>query len=214
MTVRPTARRRRFGPRRGSVPARAVLALLAAGGVGGCGGIANPYQTTGAPSTPTTGTTTTRADSGDPAAERGGTIPPSAGAAQSRVAIGAASDSPRAALKRYAELYVNWTASDVTTRQRLLASMSLGQARAQALQAAASAGHDKQLLKSRVANTGSVIAISRGEERANGQWVVVTLERTHGQGEYTGLPPTLHVIYAQLTETTSGWVVSEWQPKN
>ena len=52
---------------------------------------------------------------------------------QSRVAVGAAQQTPQAALERYARLYVNWTADRVAGIQRELASLSTGQARAQAL---------------------------------------------------------------------------------
>jgi hypothetical protein len=183
----------------------------------GCAGITNPYQRTGSTQAPTVASTSTapaRADSGDPASERGGTIAPGARAAQSKLATGATSRSPQAALERYAELYVNWSAADVIARQRELASISLGQARAQALQAAASAAGDTQLLRSRVANGGSVVAIAQGQGPAAGQWVVVTREQTTGQGDYAGLPPTVHVIYAQVAATPSGWVVERWQPEN
>ena len=44
--------------------------------------------------------------------------------------------------------------------------------------------------------------------------MVVTREQTIGKGDYAGLPPTLHVIYAQLTRTASGLVVTRWQPEN
>jgi hypothetical protein len=199
--------------------ARTALAAIAAGAIGGCAGITNPYQSKGPARTATIGststsTTTPPADSGDPAPERGGTIPSSARAAQNKLEIGATSRSPAAALERYAELYVNWNAADVTARQRKLASISLGQARAQALQAAASAAGDTRLLKSHVANSGTVVAITRGRGPAAGEWVIVTREQTTGQGDYAGLPPTLHVIYAQLTATPEGWVVIRWQAEN
>ena len=199
--------------------ARSALAALAAGAIGGCAGITNPYQSKGTARTPTVGLrsappTAASADSGDPAPERSGTIPASAGATQNRLAIGAASRSPEVALERYAELYVNWTAADVTARQRELASISLGQARVQALQAAASAAADTQLLESRVANSGTVVAITHGQGPAAGDWVIVTREQTTGQGDYAGLPPTLHVIYAQLIATPHGWIVIRWQAEN
>ena len=197
--------------------ARIALVVLAAGAIGGCAGISNPYQSTDTTRTPTAtsmATTTAPADSGDPAPERGGTIPSSARAAQNKLATGAARRSPEAALERYAELYVDWTAADVAARQRELASISLGQAKAQALQAAATAARDTQLLKSRVANSGNVVAITRGRGPAAGEWVLVTREQTSGQGDYAGLPPTLHVIYAQLTDTASGWIVTRWQAEN
>jgi hypothetical protein len=216
----PAATTRPWNPTRlpsGVRWARTVLAAIAAGAIGGCAGITNPYQSKGTARTQTvasTSTTTPPADSGDPAPERGGTIPAPARAAQNKLAIGATSRSPEAALERYAELYVNWRAADVSARQRELASISLGQARAQALQAAASAAGDTQLVKSHVANSGTVVAMTRGHGPAAGDWVIVTREQTTGQGDYAELPPTLHVIYAQLTATPKGWVVIRWQAKN
>jgi hypothetical protein len=43
--------------------------------------------------------------------------------------------------------------------------------------------------------------------------VLVTREHTTGQVNYAGLPATLHVIYAQLTHTPTGWVISQWKPQ-
>ena len=97
--------------------------------------------------------------------------------------------------------------------QRELASLSTGQARAQALQAAASYTRDQTLAQSNVANSGHLVAIT-SSVTTPGQWVLVTSEQTSGTGDYAGLPPTLHVIYAQVTRTPSGWVVSEWAPQN
>jgi len=202
-------------------PITIALTGLLATMVAGCG-ITNPYQTpssnrhavTSSSTTSTsTTTTTTAAAAGDPPSERGGTIPPGAQAAQSKLVAGASSVTPRAALERYASLYVNWQASNLVARQRQLASRSLGLARAQALQAAASAGRDPQLTKSQVANQGQLIAITEGTGAAAGEWVLVTRERTTGQGDYAGLPASLHVIYAQLTHTNHGWVVIQWNPQ-
>ena len=197
-----------------------ALALLALA-LAGCG-FSNPYQTTSTttthaatrPATPTTPSAETPADQRDPAPERGGTIPHRAAATQHKLAAGAASSRPQAALERYASIYLNWDAARVVAIQHQLASISLGQARAQAQQAAISAGHDRQLTASKVANRGRVIAIAPGQTNAPGQWVIVTRERTSGPGDYQRLPPTLHVIYAQLTNTSQGWIVSQWQPQN
>jgi hypothetical protein len=192
-----------------------LAALLVAGELAGCAAIANPYQTAGTATHPTsTARATPQADAGDPRPERDGTVPASAQAAIGRLASGAASTNPQTVLARYALLYINWTAADVAADQRQLAAISLGQARAQALQAAASLARDPELTKSAVSNTGTVIAISAGNGAAAGLWVLVTREQTTGQGAYAGLPPTLHVIYAQLTATTNGWVVTRWQPQN
>ena len=187
-----------------------LVAALIAAGVAGCA-INDPYAshtatTKRGPAAPS--------DSGDPAAERGGTIPRAAGTAEDRLAAGAGQSTPQAALVRYAELYVNWSAGDVFARQQQLASMSLGQARAEALQAAASVQRDDLLTRSQVANAGQVVAIAPGEGAAMGEWVVVTREQTTGQGDYAGLPTTLHVIYARLVQTRQGWVVSSWSPQN
>jgi hypothetical protein len=148
----------------------------------------------------------------DPAPERGGTIPPAARTAQTRLVAGAGRPTPQAALERYTRLYVNWTARTIVPIQKQLATLSVGQARAEALQAAASYARDQTLAESRVANSGRLIAITRSLDA--GQWVIVTSEHTIGAGDYSGLPPTLHVIYAQVTRVQAGWVVSEWAPQN
>ena len=79
-------------------------------------------------------------------------------------------------------------------------------------QAIASLQHDQTLAKSQVANSGQVIAIAPSLHPP-GEWVVITSETTTGQGDYAGLPATLHVTYAQLTHTSRGYVVSEWSPR-
>ena len=202
-----------------TLAATLAAALTLAVAISGCG-ISDPYRSatqsataTAAPATSPTATTTGAADSGDPPGERGGTIPTAAQQTQRRLAAGAGSATPLAALGRYASLYENWRASGLIARQRQLASISLGQARAQALQAAASAAKDPQLTRSQVTNTGQLIAITPGRGAVAGEWVLVTRERTTGQGDYAGLPPTLHVIYARLTDQPDGWIVSSWQPQ-
>jgi len=188
-----------------------VLSLLGAAALAGCG-ISDPYTAKQSDTTSTSAPVTTVTNA-DPAPERGGTIPAAARAVQSRVAVGAARQTPQAALERYARLYVNWTADRVVGIQRELASLSTGQARAQALQAAASYTRDQTLTQSNVANSGHLVAITSSVTSPR-QWVLVTSEQTSGTGDYAGLPPTLHVIYAQATRISSGWVVSEWAPQN
>ena len=195
----------------------AALTLALAVVISGCG-ITDPYHPAGQSTTAPTAAaasriTTAPADSGDPPGERGGTIPTAAQQTQRQLVAGAASVSPQAALERYASLYQNWRASGLIARQRQLASISLGQARAQALQAAASAAKDPQLTRSQVTNDGQLIAITPGRGAAAGDWVLVTRERTTGRGDYAGLPPTLHAIYARLTDQPEGWIVSSWQPQ-
>jgi hypothetical protein len=192
-----------------------VLALIAASvPLTGCG-LTNPYS----PPPPTRAKPTAQASTAstqhaDPPGERGGTIPPAQASRQSALAAGAGMASPQAALTRYARLYINWNARNVVARQRQLASISLGQARAQALQAAASAARDPQLTHSNVANTGQVVTIGQGQGTAAGQWVLVTSEHTTGTGTFAGLPATLHVIYATVTHTTGRWVILAWNPRD
>ena len=188
-----------------------LIIATGAGGVTGCA-INDPYASH---TTATSHTTpVVSPDAGDPAPERGGTVPAATKTAESRVSRSAGQLTPQAALIHYADLDVNWSAFDVVARQRQLASISLGQARAQALQAAASAQSDQLLTRSRVVNSGQVVAVARGQGPARQEWVVVTRERTTGEGDYAGLPPTLHVAYATLVQTRVGWVVNSWSPQN
>jgi len=150
-------------------------------------------------------------DAGDPAPERGGQIPAAAQAAQDALTPGSAQPTAQAALSRYGQVAVNWTWRDLTTVQRRLAQISLGQARAQALQAAA--GADSTLRALQISNSGQPVAIAPGQGPATGRWVIVTREHTTGQASYAGLPPTLHVTYAQVVHSTQGFVVSQWQPQ-
>jgi hypothetical protein len=192
-----------------------ILTLIAALAAAGCG-ITNPYQAHAprpAATTTTHHTSTTAPDSGDPAAERGGTIPSVAHARQTALSPRAGTATPQAALEHYARLETTWAAAELPARQRQLADISLGQARAAALQAAASAARDPELTRSHVTNIGQVIAITPGAGPAASHWVVVTRETTTGQGDYAGLPAAVHVTYAQVTHTPTGWVVNQWSPQ-
>jgi hypothetical protein len=192
------------------LPAALAVALILAG----CG-LTDPYTSQHPATTGTsTSTTTAAATNADPAPERGGTIPKGAQAAQNNSAAGAGSSTPQASLERYANLDSNWTAKTVAGVQDQLAAISVGEARAQALQAAASYGHDRTLQASQVANTGTVIAIAPGQGSAAGWWVIVTRETTTGEGDYAGLPPTDHVTDAQVEHTQHGFVVSAWSPQS
>lgn len=196
------------------LPAALAVALILAG----CG-LTDPYtsqhpaMTSTSTSTSTTSTTAT-ATNADPGPERGGTIPNAAQTAQNKPAAGAGRPTPQAALERYASLDSNWTAKTVAGVQHELAAWSIGQARAQALQAAVSYGHDSTLQSSQVANTGTVVAIEPGQGPATGWWVIVTRETTTGKGDYAGLPPTDHVTDAQVQHTRIGWVISSWSPQS
>jgi hypothetical protein len=195
-----------------------VAAVLAAGiGLSACG-IPDPYASHPRAAGPGPGhiveTTTVASTNADPAPEQSGTIPATPRAAQRDVAAGAAAQTPQDALARYARLYINWTARTVEQVERHLAAISLDGARAQALQAAARYTHDSTLAASRVTNAGTLVSVAAGEGPARGQWVVVSREHTTGDGEYAGLPASLHVIYGRVVRQPDGWVVSEWSPQD
>ena len=86
----------------------------------------------------------------------------------------------------------SWTAESVVAVQRELAALWTAQARAQAPWAVASYTRDHTLARSGVSNSGQLVAITSGLT-APGQWVLVTYEQTIGNGDHSGLPPTLHV---------------------
>ncbi len=193
------------------------IGVLAAIYLAGCG-ITNPYLTRSSSSSArataaATTATSTAADALDPTPERHGTIPARTRAAADRAGRAAGSPTARGAVLRYAALYVNWTACDLRARQRQLARLSVGAARLQALQEAASAPADRALRASHVANHGQVISAQPGSGPAVGRWVIVTREQTTGQGSYHGLPAQLHVTYAITTRTRQGWEVSLWSPQ-
>jgi hypothetical protein len=195
------------------LPAALSIALT----LGGCG-LIDPYTSqhsaiTSTSRSPSSTSTTPTVRDFDPAPERGGTLPDAAQAAQKKLVSGAAAVTPQAALERYTNLDINWTAKTVASIQDQLAAMSVGQARAQALQAAASYGNDSTLQSSQVANAGTVVAIAPGQGSAAGWWVIVTRETTTGQGDYAGLPATDHVTDAQVEHTHHGFVVSAWSPQ-
>jgi hypothetical protein len=141
-------------------------------------------------------------------------VPGAAQAVQRAIGGDAAAPTPRAALVRYAALEINWRASTLVAQQHQLAAMSVDEARATALQAAAGAARDAELTRSQVANRGQIIAITPGQGPPGGRWVLVTTETTTGTGDYSALPAAIHVTYAQVTRTTNGWVVSQWSPQD
>jgi len=181
-----------------------LTAALAAFVLGGCG-LSDPYTV----NTPTD--TVAHGDPRQPAPERRGARPP----LERAVAPGGTSSTPTAALQRYATLYVNWTAQTLVRNLHELASISIGGARASALEAAARTGRDDTLRRAGVTNNGTVLAIAQRRGGDGNAWVVVTSETTRGSGAYDGLPlHTPHVTYATVARLNAGWVVKSWQPQS
>jgi len=151
------------------------------------------------------------APSGDPPAERHGTVPQSSARKQNTPS--ALAPSPQTALLRYALLYTNWQAASLPALERRLASLAVGAARLSAEQTAASNSAAAELAANHVQNTGVVLSIASGRGPARGQWIVVTQEQSTGTGPYAGLPPTLHVTLARTERVNRSWAISEWSPR-
>jgi hypothetical protein len=149
---------------------------------------------------------------GDPPGEQRGTIPAAARRAEQTVSSAGLARSPAQALRRYAIAYINWQASQLATREQLLAELSTGPAKLAAEQTEAASSGTAALVASHVANTGRVLAIARAEGPTRGAWVVVTEEHTTGTGGYAGLPAGPHVTLARVTLLPHGWTVSTWSP--
>jgi hypothetical protein len=172
------------------------VALLA-----GCG-IHDPYRRLNV----TASTTATHAAGpvGSPDADEGDG--PRAPAAPDLVPQAA---TPRAALLRFGQLYVNWTATALPERAQQLARFSIGEARVEALQMVS---RRRTLVRYQVRNSGSVVAIAAARGTEHGRWAVITNEVTSGVGPYLGLPATSHVTWATVAHEAGGYVVSTWYP--
>jgi hypothetical protein len=197
---------------------RAQLALLLVPiSLGGCARLASSSSAPlGRPiSNSAVRVTTAPAPVGDPPDERNGTTRKDQAARQDTPPASATARTPKAALRRYAQLYTNWQATGLPARVHELATLAIGTARLAAEQIAASSALTiSELTAHHVQNTGIVLAIAPGKGPADGQWIVVTQEQTTGTGAYTGLPPSLHLILAQTTRLHDGWTISGWSPQN
>ena len=129
--------------------------------------------------------------------------------------------TPAQAVAVFAATYVNWTAATVSVRLRALAEVSVGQARAAMLLAAAETAGDYELHRSGVANRGTVEAVAP-LPASPGRYVVVTREQTTSAagGTYRGLAPAWHVTLATVTRLPVAgvagrlWVLSGWQAES
>ena len=184
-----------------------ALRLLMCAGVAataaGCG-IHDPYQTRQPATAAPKGSSTSMSVAAAPPERDGPSQPPTA-----ILPVSAAAPTPQVALARFARLYGNWTAAQLTERSKQLAAISTGQARAQALQLASRA---TALKRYKVTNTSTVVAIAPGQREERGRWAIVTNERTSGTGPYLGLPATSHVSWATVQLQHRGYVVSGWYP--
>ena len=125
------------------------------------------------------------------------------------------SPSAAAAVRAFAQSYINWSADTVAGDLRELASRSIGQARSAMLLAAAEVAGDYELQRGGVGNQGTVETVAPLPGRMD-RYVVVTRELTTATATqaYQGLAPAWHVAVATVSELAPGdWVISGWQPE-
>jgi hypothetical protein len=127
-----------------------------------------------------------------------------------------AAPTPAAAIRTFATAYINWNARTVAADLRVLAAVSIGQARSAMQLAAAGAARDYELQRGGIANSGQVEAVApRAGSRS--QYVVVTRERTTAANSpaYQGLRPAWHLTLATVSRLGPGqWALSGWQPES
>jgi hypothetical protein len=120
--------------------------------------------------------------------------------------------SPRQAVERFAEGYINWSYRTLASDQQRLASSAVGEARASELQARQQTERDTALTRGRVFNSGSVVTAAPASGTRD-VWACVTREQTGGEGEYAALAAAYHVTLATVARVPGGWAVSAWQPE-
>lgn len=177
----------------------ALCTVLAAGVLAGC---ANPDAPSTAGSRPAG---SSPQNAGEPRAP----APPSSAA---QLPSGVRS-SPGAAVRAFAERYVNWDYRTLAADQRNLAAISVGAARLSERQAAAASARDSTIARAHVYNRGSIVSVAPDALRG-GWWTIVTRERTGGDQQYEGLPAAYHVTLAQLASVPGGWAVKQWLPQS
>jgi len=131
----------------------------------------------------------------------------------SRSALASAAPSPTAAIRRFAELYINWNASTLVDHRRQLAAISIGEASSTETRAIAETRKDYELRRSRIANHGRIVAITPTLPPRPGVYLVITRERTTGAGIYAQLQPAYHLTIATVARIRGGWAVRQWHPQ-
>ena len=139
----------------------------------------------------------------DPAPERGGTIPPAR--APRRTSWRPAPRSRRRRRRSSGTPACTSTGPRTPSPkiQRQLAAISIGQARAQALQAAASYTPRPDTRAERRRQQRPARRDHPEPHDAPGSGCSSPQSRRPASGDYSGLPPTLHVIYAQSSTRTA-----------
>jgi type IV secretory pathway VirB10-like protein len=119
--------------------------------------------------------------------------------------------TPEDAARRAAELTTNWTGGSAARQYRELARVTIGDARRQALEAAARLQTDPQLAAPGARSTATVEAVAnRHPSDARRELLVVTRERVSADG----LDETRwRVTLATAERRSGGWALSRWEPQ-
>lgn len=121
--------------------------------------------------------------------------------------------SPRAAVERFAESYINWSYATLAADEQRLAASAVGEARASELQSRQQTLRDRALARGRVFNTGTIVTVGLVAGAGGDVWACVTREQTGGEGEYASLAAAYHVTLATVRQVPGGWAVSAWRPE-
>ena len=114
------------------------------------------------------------------------------------------------AARRAADLAYTWTARTAAARQTRLAAISTGQARRDALQAAARLPTDPQLAAGQATSSGRLAAIALRPGRTTRSGLLVTHEQLKANGVHQD---RWRVTLVTLIRLPQGWAVSRWSPQ-
>ncbi|HEY1853314.1 MAG TPA: hypothetical protein VGG40_01890 [Solirubrobacterales bacterium] len=184
--------------------AAAAILLLAALLCAGCG-VSDPYSQT----TPSR----QRPQPSSPAAAgefSGQLLSPSQRPPGTPVEV--ARGTPAEVAREVASLAENWTGGTALQAFSRLAAISVGEARAEFEQIAASA-HDE--LERAVGYSSSRATVAGVVVKGGGRvrHVIVVVRRRITSPELTNLPPEYEVALATLRRSGRGWAVSSWSPQ-
>jgi hypothetical protein len=118
--------------------------------------------------------------------------------------------TPHLAARRAALLTGTWTADSAAPRQERMAAMSVGQARGDALQAAARLPTDRQLAAGHATSSARVAAMALHGTGRRRSGLVVTHERLRVNG---AIQERWRVTLVSVVLLDGRWAISRWQPQ-
>lgn len=113
--------------------------------------------------------------------------------------------SIQAAIRQYANLWCNWTTSDLLAHEQKLESIAVGGARAQE-QAAVAAPTESG---THLTNTCKIESLALGDNDAAGKWVLVTASQTSTRS-MPSLATQYHVTYVTVAKRGARYLVNSW----